>query len=181
MLQDHLEPISLAPIFSGAEARLIDLVTHDFQDVCVEAMGEVSTSGWTHWRLRRVGDGIVDLVTSITHVSEDGVGLLDQIDLETDVIDNVGTLPWNWDDCDQVDEWDTTSAVVDQGCLTLFAGVEHSLQVCNSDIIRVLSLGSLDDFSIGCYRSAYACAFLQATYPAENDNCGLEDWASRSL
>jgi hypothetical protein len=56
---------------------LIDLVAHDLQDICVEAMGEVSTSGWTHWRLRWIGDGIVDLVTSITHVSENGIGLLD--------------------------------------------------------------------------------------------------------
>jgi len=150
MLQDHLEPISLASVLSGAEARLIDLVTHDLQDICVEAMCEVSTSGRTHWRLRWIGDGVVDLVTSITHVSENGVGLLDQIDLETDVIHNVSTLPWNRDDCDQIDEWDTTSAVVDKGCLTLFAGVEHSLQVCDSYVIGVLSLGSLDDFSVGC-------------------------------
>ena len=113
-------------------------------------MREVSTCGWAHWRLRRIGDGIVDLVTSITHVSENGVGLLDQIDLETDVIDNVGTFPGDWDDCNQVDEWNSASTVIDQGCLTFFSGVEHSLQVCNSDIVGVLSLGSLDDFAIGC-------------------------------
>jgi hypothetical protein len=117
-------------------------------------MSEVSTSGWTHRRLRWIGDGVINLVASITHVTEDGVGLLDQIDLETNMINNVGTFPWNWDDCDQVDEWDTTSAVVDQGCLALFAGIEHSLQMCYSDIVRVLSLGSLDDLTVGCWRLA---------------------------
>jgi hypothetical protein len=66
------------------------------------------------------------------------------------VIDNVGTFPGDWDDCDQVDEWDSASAVVDQGCLTLFAGVEHSLQMCHGDIVGILSLGPLDDFSVGC-------------------------------
>ena len=113
-------------------------------------MREVSTSGWTHGRLRWIRDGIVDLVTSITHVPKNSVGLLDQIDLETNVIHDIGTLPWNWDDCDQVDEWDSTSAVVDQRRLALFAGIEHSLQVGDSDVVGVFPFGSLDDFSVRC-------------------------------
>jgi hypothetical protein len=158
MLQDHLEPISLAPILSRAETRLIDFVAHDLQDICVEAMCKISTSSWTHGRLRWIGDGIVDLITSITHVSKNSVGLLDQIDLEPNVIDNIGTFPWNRNDGNQVDEWDTTSAVIDQRCLAFFTGVEHSLQVCHGDIVRVLSLRSLYDFSVRRWRSAHTPA-----------------------
>jgi hypothetical protein len=110
----------------------------------------ISPSGWTHRRLRWIRDGIIDLVTTVAHVSEDSVGLLDQIDLESNVIDDVGALPWNWDDRDKIDEWNSTSAVVDEGSLTFLAGVEHSLQVGDRDVVGILSLGSLDHFSIGC-------------------------------
>lgn len=42
------------------------------------------------------------------------------------MIDNVGALPGNRDDSDQVDEWYSTSAVIDERRLALFASVEHS-------------------------------------------------------
>jgi hypothetical protein len=150
IFQNHLEPIGLSSFLSRTETRLVDTAAHDLEYVGIEAMGEIAPSGGTHRRLRWVGDGIVDLITTVSHVSKNGIRLLDQIDLETNVIYNVGTFPRNGDDSDQIDEWNPTSAVVDERGLTFFASVEHSLQMCNSDVVGILSLGSLDNFSVGC-------------------------------
>jgi hypothetical protein len=106
--------------------------------------------------LRRIRDCIVDLIRSVSHVTQDSIGLLDQIDLEAYVIDNVSALPWNGHNRDEVDERDAAASVVDQRGLALFAGVEHPLQVSHSDVIGVLSLRALDDFSIGTLRKLHS-------------------------
>ena len=54
-------------------------------------------------RLRVVLDGVVDLVGSVSHVPQDGVGLFDEIDLEPDVVDDLVAVPCDGYDGDQVD------------------------------------------------------------------------------
>ena len=76
-------------------------------------MGKISPRSRTKWRLRWVGDGIIDLITTVTHITQDSIRLLNKIDLESDMIDDIGTFPRDGDDSDQVDERYTSLAVVD--------------------------------------------------------------------
>jgi hypothetical protein len=80
--------------------------------------------------------------------------LLDKIDLEPDMVDDVCPFPWNGYYRHQVDEWDTALSIVDQGSLTFFSGIEHTLQVRDCDIVGVLSFCPLDDFPVRCYGSS---------------------------
>jgi hypothetical protein len=75
--------------------------------------------------------------------------LLDQIDLEADVVNYVGTVPRNRHNRNQVDERNAAASVIYERGLALFTGVEHSLQVRDSDIVRILALRTLDDLAIG--------------------------------
>jgi len=75
--------------------------------------------------------------------------LLDKVDLETNVIHDVRSLPWDRYDCDQVDKRDTTTSIVDEGSLTLLSGIEHPLQVGYGNVVRVLSLGAFDYLTVG--------------------------------
>lgn len=109
---------------------------------------QLATCGWTHRWLRWICDRVVDLVATVTHVAQDCVGLFDQIDLETDVVYDIRPLPGDGHDGDEIDERYTTSSIIDEGCLTLLARVEHSLQMSDSDIVGILSLGPFDDFAI---------------------------------
>jgi hypothetical protein len=64
------------------------------------------------------------------------------------MVHNISTIPRDWHDRDQVDEWDSTASVVDQRSLALFACVQHALEMCNSDVVGVLSLGTFHDVSV---------------------------------
>ena len=112
-------------------------------------MCEISSGSRTKWRLRWIGHGVIDLITTVSHITQNGVRLLYQIDLEPDMVDDIGTFPRDGDNSDQVDEWYTSLAIIDQRCLAFFAGVEHTFEMSDSDIVGVLSLGSFDDLAIG--------------------------------
>jgi hypothetical protein len=150
ILEHHLEPFRLASFFTLTKAGLINATAHDLDDIRVQTQGAITTSDRSHRWLRWVGNSVIHLITAISHISKDGVGLLDQIDLETDMVDDIGTLPWYRHNGDQIDKWNATLAVIDQGRLAFFSGIEHALQVCHSDIVGVLSFSPLDDFCVGC-------------------------------
>jgi hypothetical protein len=113
-------------------------------------MSGISTNRRTYRRLRWIGDGIVDLIASIAHVSKNGVRLFNQVDLEPDVIHDVCAFPRNGYDSDKVDERYSALSIVDEGCLTFLTGVEHTLEMGDSYVVGVLSLGAFDNLAIRC-------------------------------
>lgn len=148
ILKNHLEPFHLATLFTLTKAWRVDPRTENIQNLLAEtktALIDRRPDG----RWRRVCNRVVDLIRSVSHIAQNRIRLLDQIDLETNVIHDIRSLPWDRYNCDEVDEWDTASPIIDQRCLTLFTSIEHSLEMGDSDVIGILSLGALDDFSLG--------------------------------
>ncbi len=64
--------------------------------------------------MRGIGDGVVDLIASVSHVPKYRIWLLHEVDLETDVIDDVRTVPGNGNDCDEVNEWNASTTIIDE-------------------------------------------------------------------
>ena len=130
------------------EAGLIDLGAHDVQNILAQTDTAQISGWWSQSRLRYICDHVVDLIAPVAHVAQNGIRLFNQIHLEANVINNLVGLPWDRNNGYKVDERHSTASIVDQRCLTLFAGVEHPLEVGDGDIICVFSFRALDDFAI---------------------------------
>jgi hypothetical protein len=114
VLQYHLEPLHLRPVLSLCEGRRVHSRAHDLQHIVTQP-GSSQLSSWRSERwLRRVRDGVVNLISPVAHVPENSVRLLDEVDLETDMVDYIRPVPGNWHDSDEVDERDPSSTIIDQ-------------------------------------------------------------------
>jgi len=120
----------------------------------------VSEGGWM--------GGVVDEVAAVAQLLEDGVGLLGEVDLEADVVDDVGVLVGetceaaeDGDDGDEVDKGGAVLPVVEDGGLALLVGGEVLLEVGDGGGVgEEAGLSAVDEAGGGLEEAAVAAEDL---------------------
>ena len=98
--------------------------------------------------LRVVERLVVDLVRPVADVSEDRIRRLDEIDLKSDVEDDVVAVPRDRDDGDEVDERDAALSVVDERRLALLALRQLPLQVRDGNVVGIATSRALGHLAV---------------------------------
>lgn len=107
--QYQSKPFRLACLFSSSQHGRLRFRRKQAQHFLRDADRRWWQGFWSWFRCRferRLGivlDRVIDLVGSVSHVSQDGVGLFDEIDLETDMVDDLIAVPCDGHDRDQID------------------------------------------------------------------------------
>lgn len=97
-------------------------------------MGDGETVGL---ETRCWGEGaVVDEIGAVSHGLQDGVRLVDEVDLEADVeLDLVRVVAWDGDDADEIEEGDASLPIVHEVNLALFICCETFLHVGDSCLV----------------------------------------------